>query len=117
MKTIKKRTHTTTKNTHLKGIRKPFYPKGHKVNFMKEGDEILQSIGRKPFIFDIENIINDVQDNVLKDLKDANVSIKVESNGEKVEINANTGKESRENELEELEQADTLKNDTLRKEK
>jgi hypothetical protein len=64
---------------------------------------------------DIENIINDVQDNVLKDLNDANVSIKVESNGEKVEINANTGKESREIVLEELEQADTLKNDTLRK--
>jgi hypothetical protein len=64
---------------------------------------------------DIEKIINDVQDNVLKDLEDANVSIKVESNGEKVEINANTGKGSREVELEDLERADTLKNDTIRK--
>jgi uncharacterized membrane protein len=29
----------------------------------------------------IGNIINDVQDNVTKDIEDANVSIKVESNG------------------------------------
>jgi hypothetical protein len=64
---------------------------------------------------DIENIINDVQENVVKDLEDANVSIKVESNGEKVEINTNTGKQGREQELEDLEKADTLKNDTLRK--
>ena len=33
---------------------------------------------------DIQNIINDVQDNVIKDLEDANISIKVESNGEKL---------------------------------
>ena len=38
---------------------------------------------------EIQNIINDVQDNVIKDIEDANVSIKVESNGEKVEINTN----------------------------
>ena len=36
---------------------------------------------------EIQNIINDVQDNVIKDLEDANISIKVDSNGEKVEIN------------------------------
>lgn len=64
---------------------------------------------------DIENIINDVQENVIKDLEDANVSIKVESNGEKVEINANTGKSGLEQELENLEKADTLGNDTIKK--
>jgi len=63
---------------------------------------------------DIENIIKDVQENVLKDLEDANVSIKVESNGEKVEINASTGGKNRVQELEELEKADSVKNDTLR---
>lgn len=61
----------------------------------------------------IENIINDVQENVVKDLEDANVSIKVESNGEKVEINANTGKQDRHQELENLEKGDSLKNDTI----
>lgn len=66
---------------------------------------------------DFENIIKDVQENVLKDLEDANVSIKVESNGEKVEINASTGSQNRVEELEELEKADSLKNDTLRKKK
>lgn len=72
---------------------------------------------------DIQNIINDVQDNVEKGLEDANISIKVESNGEKVEINTGTDKKEREQKLEDLEggstqKADTLqKNDTLRKKK
>ena len=44
----------------------------------------------------IQNIINDVQDNVVKDLEDANVSIKVESNGNKVEINASSDKKDQE---------------------
>ena len=44
---------------------------------------------------DIQNIINDVQDNVVKDLEDANISIKVESNGEKVEINTRYDKKDR----------------------
>ena len=42
---------------------------------------------------DIENIIKDVQENVTKELEDANVSIKVESNGNKVEINTNPNKD------------------------
>ena len=65
----------------------------------------------------IQNIINDVQDNVVKDLEDANVSIKVESDGNKVEINANTDKKDRENKLEDLEGVKTQKNDTLPKKK
>jgi len=66
---------------------------------------------------DIQNIINDVQDNVIKDLEDANISIKVESNGDKVEINTNAGKEDREKMLENLESGNEQKNDSLPKKK
>jgi hypothetical protein len=66
---------------------------------------------------DIQNIINDVQDNVIKDLEDANVSIKVESNGQKAEINANSDKKDREQKLEDLEGGNTQKDDTLQKKK
>ena len=64
---------------------------------------------------DIQNIINDVQDNVVKDLEDANISIKVESNGEKVEINTGADKKEREQTLEDLEGGNTQKGDTLQK--
>ena len=66
---------------------------------------------------DIQNIINDIQDNVVKDLEDANISIKVESNGEKVEINTSSGKKDLEQKLEDLESGNTQKNDTLQKKK
>jgi len=64
---------------------------------------------------DIQNIINDVQDNVIKEIEDGNVSIKVESNGDKIEINTNPDKRDREKKLEDLEGAtgDTLKHDTV----
>jgi hypothetical protein len=63
----------------------------------------------------IQNIINDVQDNVTKDIKDANVSIKIESNGDKVEINTNTNKKDQVKTLEELEGGDKAKADSLNK--
>lgn len=66
---------------------------------------------------DIENIINDVQDNVVKDLEDANISIKIESDGDKVEINTGANNKEREKTLEELEGENTLKNDTLKSKK
>ena len=65
----------------------------------------------------IQNIIEDVQDNVIRDLEDANISIKVESNGDKVEINATTNKKDLEKKLEDLEGVNPQKNDTLQKEK
>jgi hypothetical protein len=69
----------------------------------------------------IQNIINDVQDNVEREIDDANVSIKVESNGDKVEINTNRDKSDKQKQLEELEggttNSDTLKNDTVPKKK
>lgn len=51
----------------------------------------------------VEEIVNDVQDNVVRDLEDANVSIKVEDGDEKVEINVGTGKSDKEKTLEDLE--------------
>jgi hypothetical protein len=64
---------------------------------------------------DIENIVNDVQKNVLDELENANVSIKINSNGDSVEINASAGKKDRQKQLEELEKANTGINDTLEK--
>jgi predicted PurR-regulated permease PerM len=63
----------------------------------------------------IHNIINDVQDNVNKDIEDAKVSIKVESNGEKVEINTNATKKDQEQKLEDLEGGNTNKGDSIQK--
>jgi hypothetical protein len=63
----------------------------------------------------IHNIINDVQDNVTKEIKDANVSIKVESNGEKVEINTSSNKKDQEKTLEDLEGVNAQKHDTIQK--
>ena len=66
---------------------------------------------------EIQNIINDVHDNVIKDLDDANISIKVESNGDKVEINTRSDKKDLEQKLEDLEGVNTQKDDTLQKKK
>ncbi len=63
----------------------------------------------------IQNIITDVQDKVDKEIKDANVSIKVESNGNSVEINTSADKKDNEKKLEDLEGADTTKSDTIKK--
>ena len=63
----------------------------------------------------IQNIINDVQDNVTKEIQDNNVSIKVESNGAKVEINTNANKKNQEKTLEELEGGVTVKSDSIQK--
>jgi phosphate/sulfate permease len=65
----------------------------------------------------IHNIIRDVQDNVTKEIEDANISIKVESNGDKVEINASSDKKDQEKKLEDLEGGNNQKHDTLQKKK
>ena len=63
----------------------------------------------------IEEIVNEVQSDVLKDLEDANVSIKIESGDEKIEINADASKGDREKTLEELEGEDAGVTDSLDK--
>ena len=65
---------------------------------------------------DIQNIIKDVQDNVVRELEDANISIKVETATEhKVEINTGADKKDRDQKLEDLEGGNTQKDDTLHK--
>jgi hypothetical protein len=78
----------------------------------KIGDKFQNNWGK-----DIENVINDVQENVIDELENANVNIKVESDGDTVEINTNVKKTDRHQELEELEKANTGNNDTLDKKK
>ena len=63
---------------------------------------------------EIRNIIEDVHDNVRRDLENSDISIKIESNGEKIEINAN--KEDKERQLDELESGSQT-GDSLKKEK
>ena len=64
---------------------------------------------------DIKSAIEDVKKDVLKDLEDENISIKIESNGEKVEINTGSKKDSLVRQLENLESGKQEKNDTLKK--
>ena len=77
--------------------------------------KIAKSSGKWPG--DIQNIINDVQNNVIKDLEDANVSIKVESDGDSLKITTSSGKKDKEQKLEELEKGNTPTNDTIPKKK
>jgi hypothetical protein len=72
---------------------------------------------KKNYGGEIENVINDVQENVLNQIEDANVSIKVETNNDTVEINTKIKKQDRHQELEELENAKTESNDTLGRQK
>jgi hypothetical protein len=65
---------------------------------------------------DIQSIVDDAKKGVLKDMEDNNVSIKIESNGQKVEINTNAGKEDKVKQLEDLESGKKAQNDTLKKE-
>ncbi len=62
---------------------------------------------------DIERIIEDVQSDVKKSLEDANVNIKVESNGESIEIISDPDRPGRIEKLEELESG-TEPVDTIR---
>jgi hypothetical protein len=63
---------------------------------------------------EIQNIVKDVQENVVKELEDNNISIKVESNGDKVEISTSSDKKDLEKKLEDLEGGKSIKNDTVK---
>jgi len=63
---------------------------------------------------EIQNVINDVQDNVIKELEDNNVNIKIESNGETVEINSSSLKKDKEQKLEDLEAGSNQKDDSVK---
>jgi hypothetical protein len=77
--------------------------------------KIAHSAGKWPM--DIGNIIKDVQDNVVREIDDENISIKVDSSGAKVEIKGGANKKDQTQKLEELEGGNTQKNDTLQKKK
>lgn len=70
--------------------------------------KIADGVGKWPN--DIQNIVDEVQKNVVRELDDNNVNIKIESNGEVIEISTN--KKDKEKLLEGLEGADTTENDT-----
>src|SRR4030042_546741 len=61
----------------------------------------------------IEEIVNEVHNDVIKDLEDANINIKIENGDEKVEITTGSNKEEKERKLEELEKGNTSADDTL----
>jgi hypothetical protein len=62
----------------------------------------------------IENIVNDVQDNVIKGIEDANVSIKVNSNGDTIKIITTPDKKNKEQTLEDLEKGNSPANDSVK---
>lgn len=66
---------------------------------------------------EFQNIMEDVQKNVIKDLEDANISIKVQNGDEKVEITTNIDKKDREQTLEDLEKGNEPAKDSLAKKK
>lgn len=76
--------------------------------------KIARGAGKWPG--DIENILKDVQGNVVRDIDNANISIKVDSTDTNVQ-KASAGKKQREQELENLEGSSQQKNDTLKKKK
>jgi hypothetical protein len=65
----------------------------------------------------IEKVVDKVQEDILRDLEDANISIKVENGDEKVEITTGSDKADKEKTLEELETGKTSADDTLVKKK
>lgn len=65
---------------------------------------------------DIRNVIDDAKDEVFKSLQDNNVNIKIESDGDVIEINTSPRKNDLEKQLEDLEEGQTEKSDSLEKE-
>ena len=64
---------------------------------------------------DIENVFKDVQKDVLDGLEDANVDIRIENGDDTVTIKVGEGREDRRRQLEELEEGNTVTNDTADK--
>jgi len=73
--------------------------------------KITEKADRWPKEF--HNIMNEVQKDVLKDLEDANINIKVQNGDEKVEITTNIDKKDREQTLEDLEKGNEPAKDSL----
>ena len=65
----------------------------------------------------IEGIVDEVKRDVLKDLEDANVNIRIENGGKEVEITTDSDKQEKETILEELEKSNKSADDTLGRKK
>lgn len=66
------------------------------------------------FPVEVRDVIKDIKRDVIKDLENSNINIRVESNGEVVEIKASkTGEDDKLKKLEQLEQEKDQKADTL----
>jgi hypothetical protein len=80
------------------------------------GARLASNSGKWPG--DLKKAVDDIRSDVLKDLEDNNVNIKIESNGDTVEIRAVTGKKNdRVKQLEDLESGNDESNDTIKKDK
>ena len=78
------------------------------------GARLASNSGKWPE--EIRNAIDEVKSDVLKDIKDNNVNIRINSNGDSVEINVRTKvNEDRVRQLEDLESGNSEKNDTVKK--
>lgn len=64
---------------------------------------------------DIQNIIDEVKSDVLKDIEDSNISIKIQSDGDTIEINTGSKKKDLEQKLDDLESDKKTVNDTVKK--
>jgi len=60
----------------------------------------------------IEKIVDDVQEDVMKEIENANIDIRIQNGDEKVEISTSVNKKEREKTLEELETGKTSDDDT-----
>jgi len=60
----------------------------------------------------IEKIVDDVQKDVMKEIEDANIDIRIQNGDEKVEISTSINRKEREKTLEELEMGKTSDDDT-----
>lgn len=74
-------------------------------------DQILRKADKFPR--SIEKIVNDVQEDVLRDLEKANIDIRIENGDEKVEISTRVNSSDRVKTLEDLEMGNTSADDTL----
>ncbi|HPF02094.1 MAG TPA: hypothetical protein PLV06_03455 [Bacteroidales bacterium] len=74
--------------------------------------KLAKNIEKGKWTEKIQEVVDDVEDNVIRDLEDANVSIRIDDGEDKVEINVVSGDSDREKILEELEKVNEQVNDS-----
>jgi len=80
------------------------------------GAKLASNSGRWPE--EIRKAVDEVKSDIMKDLEDNNVNIRIESNGDTIEIKARTrSNDDNLKQLEDLETEESEENDTIRKDK